>query len=51
MRRLLVGRTSKRLSLWCAVLLAVVLAALSPVLPYVFSYRPRCARPPDRLVC
>jgi putative MATE family efflux protein len=34
---LLVGRTSNRLSLWCAALLAVVLAGLSPVLPYVFS--------------
>lgn len=32
-----VGRTSNRLSLWCAVLLAVALAALSPVLPHVFS--------------
>ena len=37
---LLVGRTSNRLSLWCAVLLAVVLAALSPVLPHVFSGDP-----------
>jgi putative MATE family efflux protein len=37
---LLVGRTSNRLSLWCAVLLAVVLAGLSPVLPYVFSGDP-----------
>ncbi len=34
---LLVGRTSNRLSLWCAVLLAVVLAAVSPVLPLAFS--------------
>jgi putative MATE family efflux protein len=34
---LLVGRTSNRLSLWCAVLLAAVLAGLSPVLPHVFS--------------
>ena len=34
---LLVGRTSNRLSLWCAVVLAVVLAGLSPVLPHVFS--------------
>jgi putative MATE family efflux protein len=39
-RALLVGRTSNRLSLWCAVLLAVVLAALSPVLPHVFSGDP-----------
>lgn len=37
---LLVGRTSNRLSLWCAVLLAVALAALSPVLPHVFSGDP-----------
>jgi putative MATE family efflux protein len=37
---LLVGRTSNRLSLWCAVLLAGVLAALSPVLPHVFSGDP-----------
>ncbi|MEP7202106.1 MAG: MATE family efflux transporter [Ilumatobacteraceae bacterium] len=37
---LLVGRTSNRLSLWCAVALAVVLAALSPVLPHVFSSDP-----------
>ena len=37
---LLVGRTSNRLSLWCAVLLAVTLAALSPVLPHVFSGDP-----------
>ncbi len=35
-----VGRTSNRLSLWCAVLLAVTLAALSPVLPHVFSGDP-----------
>jgi putative MATE family efflux protein len=34
---LLVGRTSNRLSLWCAGLLAAVLAALSPLLPHVFS--------------
>jgi putative MATE family efflux protein len=34
---LLVGRTSRRLSLWCALLLAVLLAGLSPFLPYVFS--------------
>jgi putative MATE family efflux protein len=37
---LLVGRTSNRLSLWCAGLLAAVLAALSPVLPHVFSGDP-----------
>jgi putative MATE family efflux protein len=37
---LLVGRTSNRLSLWCALLLAVALAALSPVLPHVFSSDP-----------
>jgi putative MATE family efflux protein len=37
---LLVGRTSNRLSLWCALLLAVLLAALSPVLPHVFSGDP-----------
>ncbi len=37
---LLVGHTSKRLSLWCALVLAIVLAALSPVLPYVFSSDP-----------
>ncbi len=37
---LLVGRTSNRLSLWCAVLLALTLAALSPVLPHVFSGDP-----------
>ena len=37
---LLVGRTSNRLSLWCAVLLAAVLAALSPLLPHVFSADP-----------
>ena len=37
---LLVGRTSNRLSLWCAVLLAATLAALSPVLPHVFSGDP-----------
>jgi putative MATE family efflux protein len=37
---LLVGRTSNRLSLWCAVLLAVALAALSPLLPHVFSSDP-----------
>ena len=37
---LLVGRTSNRLSLWCAVLLASVLAVLSPVLPHVFSGDP-----------
>jgi putative MATE family efflux protein len=35
-----VGRTSNRLSLWCAVLLALALAALSPVLPHVFSGDP-----------
>ena len=39
-KALLVGRTSNRLSLWCAVLLAVLLAALSPVLPHVFSGDP-----------
>jgi putative MATE family efflux protein len=37
---LLVGRTSNRLSLWCAIALAVALAALSPVLPHVFSGDP-----------
>ena len=37
---LLVGRTSKRLSLWCAVELAVILAGLSGILPYVFSADP-----------
>ncbi|MEO8266488.1 MAG: MATE family efflux transporter [Ilumatobacteraceae bacterium] len=37
---LLVGRTSNRLSLWCAVLLAAVLAGLSPLLPHVFSADP-----------
>lgn len=37
---LLIGRTSNRLSLWCAVLLAAVLAGLSPLLPYVFSGDP-----------
>ncbi|MEY2416813.1 MAG: hypothetical protein QOH53_2147 [Ilumatobacteraceae bacterium] len=37
---LLVGRTSNRLSLWCAVLLASTLALLSPVLPHVFSGDP-----------
>jgi putative MATE family efflux protein len=37
---LLVGRTSNRLSLWCGVVLAVVLAGLSPVLPHVFSGDP-----------
>jgi len=37
---LLVGRSSNRLSLWCAALLAVVLAALSPLLPHVFSGDP-----------
>jgi putative MATE family efflux protein len=35
-----VGRTSNRLSLWCAAVLAVVLAALSPILPHVFSGDP-----------
>ncbi len=34
---LLVGRASNRLSLWCAGLLAAVLAAVSPLLPHVFS--------------
>ena len=37
---LLVGRTSNRLSLWCAGLLAVALAAASPFLPHVFSGDP-----------
>jgi putative MATE family efflux protein len=37
---LLVGRTSNRLSLWCATLLALALAASSTVLPYVFSSDP-----------
>jgi len=37
---LLVGRTSNRLSLWCATLLALALAASSAVLPYVFSSDP-----------
>jgi putative MATE family efflux protein len=37
---LLVGRTSNRLSLWCAVVLAVLLAGLSPLLPHVFSGDP-----------
>jgi putative MATE family efflux protein len=37
---LLVGRTSNRLSLWCAAALAVLLAALSPVLPQLFSGDP-----------
>jgi putative MATE family efflux protein len=37
---LLVGRTSNRLSLWCAGLLAALLAELSPVLPHVFSGDP-----------
>ncbi|MEP7114097.1 MAG: MATE family efflux transporter [Ilumatobacteraceae bacterium] len=35
-----VGRTSNRLSLLCAVLLASALAALSPLLPHVFSGDP-----------
>ena len=35
-----VGRTSNRLSLWCAVLLAAVLAGLSPLLPHLFSGDP-----------
>lgn len=35
-----VGRTSNRLSLWVAVLLAAVLAASSPVVPHVFSGDP-----------
>jgi len=39
-RALLVGRTSNRLSLWCAILLAAALAGLSPVLPHVFSGDP-----------
>jgi len=37
---LLVGRTSNRLSLWCATALAVVLAGACTVLPYVFSSDP-----------
>ena len=37
---LLIGRTSNRLSLWCATVLAVILVALSPVLPHVFSNDP-----------
>lgn len=37
---LFVGRTSNRLSLWCAGLLAVLLAALSPVIPHIFSHDP-----------
>ena len=37
---LFVGRTSNRLSLWCATVLAIVLAALSPVLPHLFSSDP-----------
>jgi len=37
---LFVGRTSNRLSLWCATVLALVLAASSAVLPYVFSSDP-----------
>ena len=37
---LLVGRTSNRLSLWCGALLATLLAALSPLLPHVFSADP-----------
>jgi putative MATE family efflux protein len=35
-----VGRTSNRLSLWCALGLALLLAALSPILPHVFSGDP-----------
>lgn len=34
---LFVGRSSNRLSLWCAAGLAVALAGLSPVLPHIFS--------------
>lgn len=37
---LLVGRTSNRLSLWGAGILAVVLGGLSPALPHVFSSDP-----------
>jgi putative MATE family efflux protein len=37
---LLVGRTSNRLSLWCAVLLGSALAVFSPLLPHVFSGDP-----------
>lgn len=37
---LFVGRSSNRLSLWCAALLAAVLAGFSPVLPHVFSGDP-----------
>ncbi|HEY4609076.1 MAG TPA: MATE family efflux transporter, partial [Ilumatobacteraceae bacterium] len=37
---LLVGRTSNRLSLWCATGLALLLAGSSVVLPYVFSSDP-----------
>lgn len=32
-----VGRASVRLSLWCALVLAIVLAAAAPFLPYVFT--------------
>ena len=35
-----VGRSSTRLSLWCGLLLATVLAASSPLLPHVFSGDP-----------
>jgi putative MATE family efflux protein len=37
---LFIGRASSRLSLWCATVLAVVLVAISPVLPHVFSNDP-----------
>jgi putative MATE family efflux protein len=37
---LFVGRSSNRLSLWCAAGLAALLAGLSPVLPHVFSADP-----------
>ena len=37
---LFVGRTSNRLSLWCAGALAAALAALSPLLPHLFSHDP-----------
>lgn len=39
-RALMVGRGSNRLSLWCAGLLAIVLAGFSPLLPDVFSSDP-----------
>jgi putative MATE family efflux protein len=37
---LFVGRSSNRLSLWCAVVLAALLSGLSPMLPHVFSGDP-----------